>query len=409
MSSHRFGLIGAKLGHSLSPEIHARFGTYRYDLIELAEEELADFLTNGDFDGLNVTIPYKKAVIPFCAELTPRAKAIGSVNTIVRREDGTLLGDNTDYAGFLWMTEKAGVEVAGKKCLVLGSGGASLTCCAVLRDLGASEVVTISRSGPDNYTNLERHADAALIVNATPVGMHPAADASPLPSLDGFPKLEGVLDIIYNPLRTDLLAMAAERGLPAVNGLGMLVTQAKVAAEHFLGRSIPDSCIEGLLSDLTRNFANVVLVGMPGAGKTSVGRILADRLRRPFVDTDERIEAKAGMSTERIFCELGEAAFREIETSVLEEISLSHGIVIATGGGSLLREKNRRLLKRNGQLYWLRRPIKDLPVKGRPLSQARGVEAIYAEREPIYRGAADRIIDNVTVKEAVSKILGEDR
>ena len=229
-----YGLIGAKLGHSMSPEIHAHLGHYAYDLVELPEDALSDFLTQADFKGMNVTIPYKKAVIHFCAQLTQRARAIGSVNTLKRQADGTLLGDNTDYAGFLALVHESGLDVRGKKCLVLGSGGASLTVVAVLRDLGAGSVVTISRKGVDNYSNLDRHADAALIVNATPVGMSPDCDASPLTSLDGFTKLEGVLDLIYNPAVTNLMQMARARGLIAVNGLTMLVVQAAEAASLWL-------------------------------------------------------------------------------------------------------------------------------------------------------------------------------
>ena len=407
MTQQRFGLIGAKLGHSLSPDIHAKLGTYRYDLIELSEEEVGPFLTSGDFQGLNVTIPYKKTVIPYCTELTPRAKAIGSVNTLVRLPDGGLLGDNTDYAGFLWMVERSGLSVAGKKCLVLGSGGASLTVRAVLSDLGAGEIVVISRSGPDNYVNLEMHADARLIVNTTPGGMVPNCNASPLETLDVFPDLEGVLDIVYNPAHTDLMQMALRRGLPAVNGLGMLVTQAKAAAERFLGHAVPDSAIDGILSDLTLAFANIVLIGMPGSGKTTVGKRIAERLHRRFVDTDELVIRKDGRQIPQIFAEDGELFFRGLETAVIEELSHEHGLVVATGGGAVMRERNRELLRRNGIIFWLDRPIEDLPSYGRPLSQSRGVEAIFAEREPVYRTFADRVVECRTVKGAVSQILGE--
>ena len=407
MTQQRFGLIGAKLGHSLSPDIHAKLGTYRYDLIELSEEEVGPFLTSGDFQGPNVTIPYKKTVIPYCTELTPRAKAIGSVNTLVRLPDGGLLGDNTDYAGFLWMVERSGLSVAGKKCLVLGSGGASLTVRAVLSDLGAGEIVVISRSGPDNYVNLEKHADARLIVNTTPVGMFPNCNASPLETLDVFPDLEGVLDIVYNPAHTDLMQMALRRGLPAVNGLGMLVTQAKAAAERFLGHAVPDSAIDGILSDLTLAFANIVLIGMPGSGKTTVGKRIAERLHRRFVDTDELVIRKDGRQIPQIFAEDGELFFRGLETAVIEELSHEHGLVVATGGGAVMRERNRELLRRNGIIFWLDRPIEDLPSYGRPLSQSRGVEAIFAEREPVYRAFADRVVECRTVKGAVSQILGE--
>lgn len=406
-TQQRFGLIGAKLGHSLSPEIHAKLGDYRYDLIELDENALGPFLESGAFQGLNVTIPYKKAVIPHCTALTPRAQAIGSVNTLVRLPDGGLLGDNTDYAGFAWMIERAGLSVAGKNCLVLGSGGASLTVRAVLRDLGAGEVTVVSRTGPDHYGNLEKHADARLIVNTTPVGMFPKCDASPLETLDIFPKLEGVLDIIYNPAETDLMRLARRRGLPAENGLGMLVMQAKAAAERFLGRTIPDAAADDILKEMRLQFSNLVLVGMPGSGKTTVGRRLAEHLRRPFADVDELIVQRAGRSIPDIFAQDGEARFRDLETEVIEELSASHGLVVATGGGSVLRERNRALLRRNGLIIWLNRPLSDLPSDGRPLSLARGVAAIFEEREPIYRAFADRIVVSHSIEEAVGQILGE--
>ena len=403
----RFGLIGASLGHSLSPEIHAKLGGYPYDLIELTEDEIGPFLTSGDFQGLNVTIPYKKTVMKHCTELTPRAAAIGSVNTIVRLPDGGLLGDNTDYAGFVWMVKRAGLSPKGRNALVLGSGGASLTVCAVLRDLGAASVTTISRSGPDNYGNLDRHADAQLIVNTTPVGMHPTCDASPLETLETFPALEGVLDIIYNPACTELMQLARSRGLPTENGLSMLVMQAKAAAERFLGHALPDAAAEDILKDMTLQFSNLVLVGMPGSGKTTVGRRLAELLHRPFVDVDELIVRKAGRSIPDIFARDGEAHFRVLESKVIEELSAGHGLVVATGGGSVLRERNRRLLQRNGLVFWLHRPLEELPSAGRPVSLARGVEAIFAEREPIYRALAQRIITSRTVEDAVRQIIGE--
>ena len=401
-----YGLIGAKLGHSLSPEIHASLGDYRYDLIEIPEEELKDFLAAGRFRGLNVTIPYKKAVIPFCDDLTPRARAIGSVNTLMRREDGTLLGDNTDYAGFMAMVAESGLDPKGKKCLVLGSGGASLTVCAVLYDLGAANVTVVSRSGENHYGNLERHADAALIVNTTPVGMSPACDASPLASLDGFPALEGVLDLIYNPAVTNLMQLAIDRGVPAVNGLTMLVTQAAEASALWFGTDARSMPVGAIRRELARRAANVVLIGMPGCGKSTVGRQLAERIHRPFVDLDAVVREAVGMTPGEIIRTRGEAAFRDVETEVLRTVADRHGLVIATGGGAILREENRRLMRRNGMIFWLDRPLKDLAVKGRPLSLSRGVEALYAEREPLYRALAHRRIVCNNVASALSQILG---
>ena len=403
----RFGLIGRKLGHSLSPDIHARLGNLRYELIELPPEKVGPFLEARDFRGLNVTIPYKKTVLPYLDELTPRARAVGNVNTIVKRGDGTLLGDNTDYAGFEWLLRHAGIEAAGRRCLVLGSGGASQTVQAVLRGLGAASVTVISRSGPDNYGNLEKHADAQLIVNATPVGMHPNCSASPLPTLDPFPRLEAAVDLIYNPARTDFLAMAEARGVRTANGLGMLIVQAQAADELFFGRALPQGSAEGILEDMRRSFASIVLIGMPGCGKTTVGRRLAERLRRDFRDVDEMIVKRDGRPIPRIFAESGEDYFRDLETAVIEELSIEHSLVIATGGGSVLRPRNRDLLRRNGFIVWLNRPIDRLPTKGRPVSQAKGVEAIFREREPIYRSLAERIVVNTLAAQAVSEILGE--
>jgi shikimate dehydrogenase len=403
----RFGLIGKKLGHSLSPDIHARLGNFGYELIELAPDEVGPFLEARDFRGLNVTIPYKKTVLPYLDELTPRARAVGNVNTILKRADGTLLGDNTDYAGFEWLLHHAGIDVRGRRCLVLGSGGASQTVQAVLRGSGAASVTVISRSGPDNYDNLEKHADAQVIVNATPVGMHPNCNASPLKTLDIFPQLEAAADLIYNPARTDFLAMAQAKGVKTANGLGMLIVQAQAAHELFFGQKLPEGSAEGILEDMRRSFASIVLIGMPGCGKTTVGRRLAQRLRREFRDVDELIVKRDGRPIPQIFAESGEDYFRDLETSVIEELSLEHGLVIATGGGSVLRPRNRDLLRRNGYIIWLNRPIDQLPTKGRPVSQAKGVEAIFKEREPIYRSLAERTIVNTAAAQAVSEILGE--
>lgn len=272
-----FGLLGERLGHSFSPAIHRQLAGYDYQLVELPPEEVEPFLRTGRFRGLNVTIPYKKTVMACCDALSPAAERIGSVNTLLRRPDGTLYGDNTDYDGFRYLLQAAGAQVRGKKALVLGSGGASLTVHAVLADLGARETVGISRNGPNNYENLDRHADAQLIVNATPVGMYPNARVSPV-DLEQFPNCEGVFDLIYNPARTQLLLDAERRGLLCSNGLGMLVAQAKAAAERFLGRAIPDSRVEEITRQMERQTQNLLLIGMPGCGKTTVGQLLAERL-----------------------------------------------------------------------------------------------------------------------------------
>ena len=278
------GLLGRKLGHSYSPQIHACLGDYSYTLFEKEPEEIADFLKNGDFTGLNVTIPYKKTVIPYLDELSPAAKKLGAVNTVVRREDGTLFGHNTDYFGFASLLKRSGLDVAGKKVLVLGSGGASNTLTAVLTGLGA-EAVVISRSGENNYENLQRHEDAAVIVNATPVGMYPNTGVSPV-DLKRFPKLEGGLDVIYNPARTQLLLDAEALHIPCANGLWMLVAQAKESAEYFTGTSIDDAAIAEIHANLAAQMANIVLIGMPGCGKSTIGALLADKLGRKLVSAD---------------------------------------------------------------------------------------------------------------------------
>ncbi|MDY2809720.1 MAG: shikimate kinase [Candidatus Faecousia sp.] len=386
------GLLGGKLGHSFSPQIHGALADYRYTLWEKSPEELDDFLKNGDFTGLNVTIPYKKDVMPYCAELSEQAKKVGAVNTIVRRRDGTLLGHNTDYFGFAYLLKQSGIAVAGKKCLVLGTGGASVTVQAVLREQGA-KVVVLSRSGPENYDHLERHADAALIVNATPVGMYPNTGVSPI-KLIFFPNLEGVLDLIYNPARTQFLLDAEKLGVPGWNGLSMLVAQAKESAEWFTEKTIPDERIEEIYTRLRRETENLVIIGMPGSGKTTVGRLLAQATGKIFVDVDEEIIRTAGMSISEIFAASGEAGFREIETSVLCKLGKGSGQVIATGGGCVTRPENYSLLHQNGRILRLRRDIGKLPKDGRPLSLTNDLSEMAAEREPLYAAFADLTFDN---------------
>ena len=326
----KYGLLGRKLSHSFSPLIHERMFGYAYELFET--DDVESFLANNDFDGINVTIPYKQTVIPFCAELSDRAKAIGSVNTIVRRADGTLFGDNTDYYGFQYMMRKAGVDPRGKKAIVLGSGGASKTVCAVLANEGAEDIAVISRNGENNYQNLSKHADAQIIVNTTPVGMYPNCGVSPV-SLECFEKCEAVLDVVYNPSKTELIRLAEEKGIACANGLSMLVAQAKFAGEIFTGRSIPESEIDRTTEYIESMTKNIVLIGMPGCGKSSVGRMLSELTGREFSDLDIEIERKSGKSIPQIFAEDGEAEFRRIETEVLDEFSKKSGMILAAGGG----------------------------------------------------------------------------
>ena len=397
------GLLGRKLGHSYSPQIHAMMGEYSYGLFEKEPEEVGDFVLHGDYDAMNVTIPYKKDVIPYLDEVDPIATRLGSVNTVVRR-DGKLFGYNTDYYGFHSMVLRSGIQVSGKKSLVLGTGGTSVTAQAVLADLGA-EVVVISRSGENNYENLSRHYDAKVIVNTTPVGMYPATGVAAL-DIRQFPHLEGVLDVIYNPSRTRLLLDAEELGLPNENGLWMLVAQAKLASEHFTGKTLDDGIIAAIHRKLKNQMENIVLVGMPGCGKSAIGRELAKRTGKTFRDSDQAIVELAGRSIPEIFAKDGEDTFRDYETKALEALSKQSGLVIATGGGCVTRERNYPLLHQNSTIVWIRRDISKLPTKGRPLSQKNDLNEMYQKRQPMYQAFADIAIDNNgTISDAAGKIL----
>lgn len=398
------GLLGRKLGHSYSPQIHSYFGSYSYDLFEKEPEELEDFLKNGHFTAINVTMPYKKDVMEYLDEISPTARKMGAVNTIVRRSDGTLFGHNTDYFGFLSMIKRSGLTVSGKNVLVLGSGGASGTAVAALKELGAN-VTVISRSGKNNYGNIHLHRDASVIVNTTPVGMYPHTGVSPV-DLSVFPILEGVLDVVYNPARTQILLDAEARGLPCQNGLWMLVAQAKEASEHFTGQKIPDSMIETVYNSLSVQMQNIVLVGMPGCGKSTVGALLAEKLGRPVLDADEEVVRIAGKSIPDIFAQDGEEVFRSYETSALDTLGKGSGAVIATGGGCVTRARNYPLLHQNGILFWLTRPLEKLPTNGRPLSQTNHLADLYTLRKPMYEAFADHVIDNSDSPEkTVSAIL----
>ncbi len=382
------GLLGEHLSHSFSPRIHAALADYTYDLIEVAPDALPRFISEGKYDAFNVTIPYKKAIMPYLTEITPVAERIGAVNTVVRRKDGTLIGHNTDAAGFSDLVASLGVSLAGKKVLILGSGGASRTAVTVATDAGARAVVVISRSGEDNYTNIDRHADAEILVNATPVGMYPNNGASPL-SLDALPHLEAVFDMIYNPAKTKLLQDAAARRIPYRNGLLMLVSQARRAAEFFLDQQIEDSEVERITKEIAKDTENIVLIGMPGCGKSTLGRLLAERMGRRFVDCDAEIERVAGKSIPDIFREEGEDAFRALETDVVATLGRESGLVIATGGGVVTRSRNIPHLSQNGRILFLDTPPDALPTTGRPLSTQKTPAVLYAERLPLYRAAAD--------------------
>jgi len=398
------GLLGEKLEHSYSPAIHKILGYYTYSLFEKSPEELEDFLKNGTFTGINVTIPYKKAVIPYCSALSPVAQKLGAVNILVRQPDGSLIGHNSDYFGFETMLDNSGLQVGKKKVLVLGSGGAANTAIAVLEEKGA-QVVTISRTGSNHYGNLSFHSDAAVIVNATPVGMFPNAGEAPL-SLSHFPRLEGVLDAIYNPARTKLLLDAEARGIVAMNGLWMLVAQAKEASEWFSGKKIPNKTIEDIYHSLQRQMENIILIGMPGCGKSAVGKLVSQITVKKFVDTDAVIAERAGCTIPEIFANQGEAAFRKLESQVLSDFGKKSGLVIATGGGCVTQPENYPLLHQNGRLFLIERRLDKLATQGRPLSENGKLEEMYRIRKPLYDAFADYQIENQgTVAKAAEKIL----
>ena len=399
-----YGLLGRNLSHSYSPQIHSAFADYDYRLMEIEPDKLESFMRNANFSGINVTIPYKKAVLPYCDELTPQAKRLGAVNTIVKKPDGTLWGHNTDYYGFLEMVKRSALNVQGKKALVLGGGGAGVTASAVLTDLGAT-VITISRNGEHNYNNLHHHQDASIIVNATPVGMYPSNGTAPI-SLSVFPRLEGVLDLIYNPFKTDLLLEAEEKGLVTLNGLYMLVAQAKESTEYFCGNTISNEKIKDVYCSLKLQIENIILIGMPGSGKSTIGAMVAKALGRQFVDTDQLIVERVKMSIPDYMEKYGLERFRQEESSVIRDISKQSGLIIATGGGCVTREDNYRPLHQNGTVIWVNRPICKLSTEGRPLSVSGNLEDMYTARSPLYSHFADLKIDNNAEPEkAVETIL----
>ncbi|MBQ4560907.1 MAG: AAA family ATPase [Clostridia bacterium] len=388
-----YGLIGKKLGHSYSAPIHKALGNPDYSLVEIPPEGVDAFMREHNFKGINVTIPYKETVIPYLNEISDRAKKIGSVNTIVNR-DGKLYGDNTDYYGFSYMAKSVGISFKDKKVMILGGGGTSLTAQAVTRDEGAREIVVISRKGENNYNNLYLHYDAEVIVNCTPVGMYPNIDDK-LFDLEPFTKLQGVIDVIYNPSKTNILIDAKHRGIPYVNGLGMLVAQAKLAHELFFDTKVEDSEIERIKHELELEKLNIVFVGMPGSGKTTLSNIIAKELGRTVVDTDDMIVKKERRSIPEIFAAEGEEYFRRVESERVKEACRMEGKVIATGGGAILSYQNREEIMHNGLVIWLRSPIERLARDGRPLSSEDDgkMREMLEKRIPFYEAVSDVKID----------------
>ena len=400
-----YGLLGKKLGHSYSPQIHAILGDYIYKLFETDDADVEAFIKNKNFDAINVTIPYKKTVMPFLDRIDDDALKIGSVNTIVKEKDGSLTGYNTDYYGFSYMLKKGGIDVKNKKVLVLGTGGASVTIQSVIRDLGAKEIIVASRTSKPNYNELEPHYDSQVIINTTPVGMYPD-NLKTLLNIDCFYNLEGVADVIYNPERTQLILDAQKKGIKTISGLYMLAAQAKKAAEHFFNTEFDESIIDNTVKKLSFDLTNIILVGMPGCGKTTIGKILASHYNRKIVDTDELIIEKTGKSIPEIFEEQGETGFRKIEAEIIKEVGKEKELIIATGGGVVVTDINHDALRQNGTVIFINRDINVLPTDGRPLSQQNKLADMFRIRLPLYRSICHHEVDgNGTVQEVAERIM----
>ena len=405
-----YGLIGEKLPHSFSKEIHEKLAGYDYQLKELTPAQLPAFLEKRDFKGINVTIPYKQTVIPYLDELDDKAAAIGAVNTIVNRE-GKLYGYNTDYDGMVALIRHAGLSLEGKTVLILGTGGTSKTAMAVAKDLGAASVQRVSRTAKEGAISYEeaQRLPVQILINTTPSGMYPNLDGQPM-DLSRFGWLEGVLDAVYNPLRTRLVLQARDNGARAQSGLYMLVAQAAAACELFVGESLPQGALSRVCRTIHGDKQNIVLTGMPGSGKSTVGRILAQEMGREFVDTDTEIIRLAKKPIADIFAQRGENGFRELEGQVIQQLSQRTGLVIATGGGAILRAENLRRLRQNGRIYFLDRPLEDIqPSDDRPLSRDReALEQRYAERYPRYVAAADTGIPVRGSADTVAQAIREE-
>ena len=404
-----YGCIGKKLGHSFSKIIHNELCDYTYELCELAPDELKIFFAKKDFKAINVTIPYKTDVIPYLDEISEVARDIGAVNTIVNR-GGKLYGYNTDFYGMRALLQKAGVDPCGKKCAVLGTGGTSKTANALLKAMGADKILTVSRSEKDGvitYDTLKQsHPDTQVIINTTPCGMFPDIDSVAV-DLDGFSKLEGVIDAVYNPLRSKLVSQALSMGIKAEGGLYMLVAQAVFAAEHFIDTEFDKSEIDRVFNKLLLQKQNIVLIGMPGCGKSTLGKYLAKYYNLKLIDSDKEI-VKAHGPIPEIFAKHGEDAFRDIESHVIRELSLKTGLVIATGGGVIKREQNIKYLKQNGCVIFIDRPFESLQTgHGRPLSpDVTKLKALYDERMPIYNAVCDvKINADGTIDDNVQRII----
>lgn len=405
----KYGCIGKKLGHSFSKDIHAKLADYKYELIELNEEEIDSFFKQKDFAAINVTIPYKQTVIPYLDSISEIANKIGAVNTIVNK-DGKLLGYNTDYYGMKALIEKTGIDFQNKKILILGTGGTSKTAQIVAQDLGANQILTVSRRESLEFITYDQakknHSDANIIINTTPSGMFPDCESKPI-DISYFPQLEGVIDAIYNPLCSNLILDAKEKGLKAEGGLYMLVMQAVVAVEKFLDTKIQKKIVDQVFTSVLSAKQNIVLTGMPGSGKSTIGKLLKIP-NFTFVDTDEEIEKQCGCSIKDLIQTKGEEYFRNLESNVIKEISAKNCQIISTGGGAILREENVTNLKKNGKIFYINANLSRLcATQDRPLSDTKEkLTKLYEERIQTYLSTADVIVpDMKTPQEEADFIL----
>ena len=402
-SQMKCGLLGERLGHSFSPLIHNMLADYEYKTYEITQDRLEDFVKNGGLDAFNVTIPYKKAVIPFIDEISPEARSIGAINVIARNQ-GRLYGYNTDYFGFEYMLDSAKLCVAGKKALLIGNGGAAATVKAVLTDRNIGEIVIIN-SKTNTTENLMHHSDASIIINASPVGMYPNNRKSPI-DISIFSNCEAVLDIVYNPAKTELMLQAEERGIIAIGGLSMLVAQAAKGFEIFTDEKYENGIIEKIIDHISRKTQNIILIGMPSCGKSTIGKILAKELSRTFLDADDEFKKMHGITPAEAINTLGEATFRDMESTTLAELGKLSGALIATGGGAVTRKQNYPSLHQNGIIVYIKRDIDKLSTEGRPLSKKGSLNELYEKRKAFYEAFADITVENNdSATETVRNIL----
>ncbi|MBO5715668.1 MAG: AAA family ATPase [Clostridia bacterium] len=408
----QYGLIGEKLSHSFSKEIHESLASYTYELCEIARENLAEFLKRREFCAINVTMPYKKEVIPHLDEVSTVAGELQAVNCIVNK-DGKLYGYNTDYFGMRDLILRSGIDLSGKKVLILGTGGTSRTSTLVCKDLGANEIIKVSRSKNNNTVTYdeayEKHFNADVIINTTPVGMYPDCCNSPI-DLNNFSNLQAVFDAVYNPLRTQLVIDAKSKGVHAEGGLYMLVSQAVHAVELFINEEFEESKTNEIFNKIANEKENIVLIGMPSCGKTTVGKILAEKLHREFIDLDDEIVKIIGCEIAEFFKAHTEKDFRDIETQITKENSKKNGVIIATGGGCVLRNENANALRQNGRLYFLDRDLSNLtPTDSRPLATKKeALEKLYKERYGIYVSSCDCRIDGNLTPSAEADLIEKE-